>query len=345
MVEATGRHMCDRVVRGRPQDIWKGGGVLPPLDPELAVDDRALAALGRTRALGLHFLGHFLSVAAIENGDGESVLVLDPPRPPRAPGDGSAGSPTELAVLADLSCGSAIRSVLAPDIRLGTTALAVDHLRPPAPGVLRGRARVSWSDAKSLEGHARCDVVDADETLIATASGWFVALPAPAGHSLPPVPWEAPADAVPGLAEADLLDHEHATLAAVRRGVRLAGERRTGVVTQLVVPDLLPDPDGDEVAWELPVGPALGNRVRQMQGGALYGAAAAAATVALGPDWTVAAGAVQFLRPVDAPYVRVSARLVRRGRRVGFTEVRVTGSGRLALVGQFTHRPREHPAG
>jgi hypothetical protein len=81
-------------------------------------------------------------------------------------------------------------------------------------------------------------------------------------------------------------------------------------------------------------------RVGQMQGGALYGAAAVAAAAAVGDGWQISSGYVQYLRPVDAARVSLRSRMIRRGRRAAFSDVLVAAEGRDALIGHCTHRPR-----
>jgi acyl-coenzyme A thioesterase PaaI-like protein len=307
-----------------------------PIDPRLSVERRALAALARTRAMGLHFLGHFVGITATKNGDGESTLVLEPP----AYGPAVVSSAVEQSALADLTMGSAIRSVLGPGLRLGTTCLSVNHLAVPSPGGLEARATTFWRDTGGLEGYARCEIFDSAGQIVVSAEGWFVSLPAPPGQTLPPVPWETePSGADLALTAEKLREPEQAVLDQVLRAAARAGTAGTSVMAQLVAPEESPVARPDEVGYSLPVGPALGNRVGQMQGGALYGAAGVAAEAALGPGWSISSGYAQFLRPVDAPSVDVSATVTRRGRRTSFTEATISAHGRTSLLARFTHRP------
>ncbi|MPZ62845.1 MAG: hypothetical protein GEU93_16450 [Propionibacteriales bacterium] len=309
-----------------------------PLDPDMDVVERSLGALARTRSLGLHTLGHFAGVTGRSAGPGRSVLELTPPR---WSAGGRAGSATELAVLIDLTLGSAIRSALGPGLRLGTISLTVDHLSAPSPGPLTASGRTDRVVEADLAGQGRADVVDAHGVAVATSTGWFVALPPPEGRPLPPVPWESNETSVPDLAVDDLDAQERevhdALVTAAARGDR-CGLSAVAALTAPRESDLR-HPDEGAVAYVLPTGPALGNRVRQAQGGALYGAAASAAEALAGPEWEVGSGHVQFLRPVSAPEVEVRARALRRGRRVVFTDVEMAASGRPVLTGRFTLRP------
>ncbi|MGW3614026.1 acyl-CoA thioesterase domain-containing protein [Micromonospora sp. NPDC005163] len=309
---------------------------MTPIRSDVAVEARALQAVARTRALGLHFFGHFLGVSATESGAGRSTLVLDAAA---APGPGVASSPTEQATLADLALGSAIRSALGPGLRLGTTTLCVNHLVSPTSRRVEARATATWHDPDGLEGQGACRIADETGRVVATAEGWFVALPPPPGRPLPPVPWESPSASVPeDLTPDDLDARERASYDAVVAAAPDAAAHHRSVADQLTSPSAAGRTN------VLRISPALSNRVGQVQGGALYGTAAHAAVHCLGPGWEVASGYVQYLRPVDAPCARVDASVLRRGRRVGFVDVTVTAADKPALAGRFTLRPAPTPA-
>jgi acyl-coenzyme A thioesterase PaaI-like protein len=305
--------------------------VLTPLPSTLSAPDRSLAALARTRALGLHALGHFAGVVGESPAPGTAALEL---HPPEWANGGRADSPTESALLADLSLGTALRSALGPGLRLATIALTVDHATAPARGPLRAAAQADRVDHGRGDGQGRCTLRDAAGDLVATASGWFVAVPVPAGQPLPPVPWEDEERPVHGVVESDLDPTEaavHADLAGLdERGY----DRLVGPPTSAVPVD-----DGSApVEYALRAGAALGNRVGQVQGGAQYGIAAGGARAAIGQGWEVATGHVQFLRPISAPTVEVEACVRRAGRSASFVDVTLRAAGREALTGRFTMR-------
>jgi acyl-coenzyme A thioesterase PaaI-like protein len=86
-------------------------------------------------------------------------------------------------------------------------------------------------------------------------------------------------------------------------------------------------------------GPAVANRAGQIQGGALFDGAAAAAERALAaPSAVLVDGHYQFLRPARARIVAVNGRVLRRGRRVAFVETQVAGDGQLVGLGRFGFR-------
>jgi uncharacterized protein (TIGR00369 family) len=73
-----------------------------------------------------------------------------------------------IATLADTAAGLAVRTELTPGRTHVTISLAVQYLRPGAPGRIVGRGRV-LRVGRTL-AHAAADVVDADGRLLATAS-------------------------------------------------------------------------------------------------------------------------------------------------------------------------------
>ncbi|MGH8869913.1 MAG: acyl-CoA thioesterase domain-containing protein [Actinomycetes bacterium] len=305
------------------------------VDPSLAVRDRALVAVARTRALGMHFYGHFLGIGA-PGGAGER-LVLDPQT---SPGTGCAGSPGELASLADLAMGSAVRSALGAGLRLGTTSLSLHHLREPAPGRLTATARVLWSTGDPGDGHTHCTVEDSGGQPVLAAHGWFVVLPSPDGRVLAPLPWESDADvALPVLVPDDLDAQEREAVAEVQSLETQARARTCSVAALLTEPRALEEREDGALCGVVPVTRAVGNRVGHVQGGALYGIAAAAAEAVMGPEWALSDGYAQYLRPADGREMGVQARSLRRGRRAGFTEVTLSVREKAVVTARFTHRP------
>ncbi|MBA2449587.1 MAG: hypothetical protein H0V51_16325, partial [Chloroflexi bacterium] len=85
----------------------KGDHALSGQDGGDAVLARALRAVGRMRALGLHFYGHFIGVTGQLPADGRARLELE-----GEPGGVGAAvvSPAALATLADLALSATVRS-------------------------------------------------------------------------------------------------------------------------------------------------------------------------------------------------------------------------------------------
>src|SRR5205823_7186249 len=99
---------------------------------------RALQAVGRARALGLHFYGHFVGIGGTQAVGGRSEVWIEG----EPEGSGATGvSTVALATVADLAIGAAIRSHLEAGCRLGTVTLSVQHPRGAIDGaiVVRGQ--------------------------------------------------------------------------------------------------------------------------------------------------------------------------------------------------------------
>jgi acyl-coenzyme A thioesterase PaaI-like protein len=297
-------------------------------DPILA---RALLAVGRTRALGLHFYGHFIGIGGGGAAGGRSTLSVDgEPEGYGAPGV----SPVALATVADLAIGGAIRSHLERGARLATATLTVQH--PPqavaGPVTAHGEA-----EDRAVEQRAgRCQLAGQP---IGHAQGWFAALPPPTGWVQRPMPWEH--DELPPIhvpTPAELTADEVTAVAAARAAAERARARGTSISEELLHFRWQRSTE-DRALGELNNGPELANRVGHIQGGAMYGAAAIVAAQALGVSLaSLVEGQYQFMRPADGPVLYGEAHVLRRGRLAGFAEARLTIDGKLVGIGLFSFR-------
>jgi acyl-coenzyme A thioesterase PaaI-like protein len=300
-------------------------------DPILA---RALLAVGRTRALGLHFYGHFVGIGGGEAVDGNSRLTVEG----EPEGFGASGvSAVALATVADLSIGGAIRSHLERGSRLATATLTVQHPQAAVVGPVTARGEAEDQPVEQRAG--RCLLEGPDSQPIGYAQGWFAALPPPPGWVQRPMPWEhdeLPPINVPTLEE--LTADEAGAVKAAQVAAERARVRGTSVSEELLHFKWQPAVE-DRSVGELTNGPELANRVGHIQGGAMYGAAAIVAAQALGvPLSSLVEGQYQFMRPADAPNMRGEGTVLRRGRLAGFAEARLSMNGKLVGIGLFSFR-------
>lgn len=297
--------------------------------------ERAVDAVARTRALGLHFVGHFLGIVGLPPQDGRSRLLLDV-EPGAEPG--TPVSPVSLAVVADLAMGTAIRAHLGAGRRLSTVAMTAHYVAAVATGPVTASAAAPQvgEDGRAF---ARCELTDHRGALVGAIDAWFVALPAPPGRELAPIPWELPEPrVVQPLTIAGMTRAEKGAVDACVAAGRRAATGRTSVVEELIGPSI-PESTGGRVTGELQIGFAHTNRVGHVQGGVLYGAAALAARRAVAEDMHLAEGHLQFLAPAHGESLVVEARATRQGRRTSFTEARLIVDGGLVGAGTFTfHR-------
>jgi acyl-coenzyme A thioesterase PaaI-like protein len=210
------------------------------------------------------------------------------------------GSFLDLAVLADLAVGAALRARTGQGALMPTLTLTLQLLGPEEIEDVRVRA---W--AESLEGtvaSARAAVVGAGGPL-----GSCLATFALAGAGATPgrpLPWEVDSP-VPDEPEAlgELSEEERTALAALDGHGALAGR--------------VAAPEWDGTArGRLEAGPLVLNRAGAVQGGVLAGLACAAARRAAGRESArVAALHLAFLRPAPSGELRVAAEVLHAGRR------------------------------
>ena len=201
---------------------------------QIAQDDpivaRALLAVGRTRALGLHFYGHFVGIGGGNAADGVSRLTVDA----EPEGYGAPGvSVVALATVADLAIGGAIRSHLERGSRLATATLTVQHPKGAIDGPVTARGEAEDRPVEQRAG--RCLLEGTAGQPIGNAQGWFAALPPPTGWVQRPMPWEydePPPITVPSLGE--LTADEANAVAAAQAAADRARTRGTSVSEELL---------------------------------------------------------------------------------------------------------------
>jgi acyl-coenzyme A thioesterase PaaI-like protein len=302
--------------------------------PDAQVRDAAVAAVARTRALGMHYYGHVLGVATSPAGR---------PRPHLAPTRSVTPDvvpPVSLAAVADLAMGSALRAATTPGRRLGTVSMTLHHAGSDARPPIAADASVVWMDPEETQGVTRCDLTDAGGRPVGVAQGWFMGLPVPDGVRLRLLPWELPEPPeIAPLTYGELDADERAAVAATVEAAQRARDRGTSVSEELTEPAWSDPPAEGTARGTLMIGPALANRVGHVQGGAVYGIAVAAAARAVGPGLAVAEGHVQFLRPAAGTVLTAEARVTRRGRGAAFAEATLTVDDRTVATGLFAFRP------
>ena len=311
----------------------------PSRNPASEADDpllgRALDAVGRARALGLHFYGHFIGIGGRQAVDGRSEVWIEG-EPNESTSTGA--SPVALATLADLAIGAAIRSHLEMGCRLGTVTLSMQHPVAPVAGPIVARGDAAPCDGEIKPG--RCVLSTPDGTPVGNAMGWFAALPPPPGVVLALLPWERdPQPPVPIPTAAELDEQEAGAVAAARSAGERAHRRGTTISEELLHFDWRSSTVEGCASGELSIGPELANRVGHIQGGALYGAAALVATQALNvPSAALIDGHYEFVRPADGAILHAEGTVLRRGRLGAFVESRLAVDGKLVGAALFSFR-------
>jgi acyl-coenzyme A thioesterase PaaI-like protein len=155
---------------------------------------------------------------------------------------------------------------------------------------------------------------------------------APPGVELHPVPHRKRGDAEPPVLEArDLAPDE---LLILRRAEEALKQKPFMRHFWGFLPEVLPG----GATCVMPNGPHVGNRVGFVQGGILFGLAAATATAALPETWRLSLAAAAFISPGDGPALRAQASVVHRGQRSAVIRTEVLRSdGRRVLDVMSTH--------
>jgi acyl-coenzyme A thioesterase PaaI-like protein len=305
-------------------------------DEPPALHPAALRAVARTRAEGLHLWGRMLGLRlapdTTSRADGEYLLQAE----------SLDGRPdvTTLATLVDVGAGYTIRGHLGGGVRLATTSMSLQPTAlatAPATGPLTCRSRLFWLAPDGDRALIRGYVTDATGAPIATATVWMVVLGTSPAGAVVPMPWDGPGpgESEARLTAADLTEPELAFATSATAAIERSGRSGRPVAEELL--DVTWTPDGtDRLIGTVSHGPHLGNRVGNVQGGALFGLTATAAGRLVGEGQQLADGSVQFLRPGTGGDLRVVATTVRRGRTVSAVDAVVECDGRVLVSAQFT---------
>lgn len=296
---------------------------------------RALRAVARHRAMGLHFLGHYLGIDGLpDRADGATRLMLRP-----LPEADELVGHVELGVLVDLAMGQAVRSCLSQGMRLATSSLAMRVSPVPAHRPVEAHASVDWVEDRPGGGSAavRFDVIDDRHRTVASGSGSFVTIPAGDDTNVAIVDWSR--DVSDGsLSPADLTRDEAAAVAAIEATAPKGAETVDGLID--VSWDRV---TGPTLRGRLLVGPQHENRVGDLQGGLVFGLGAIAASRLCDDRRRVVDGHVLYLRPVGHGPLTITATLLRRGRRMTFVRVVLESGGKQSAELAYTLGP-ETPA-
>jgi len=244
---------------------------------------------------------------------------------------------TTLATLTDVGAGYTIRGHLSDHLRLATTSLSLQPTglgAGPVHGPITCRSRLIWLAEDTRRALVRGYVSDADGAPVATATVWMVVLPTPAGSVVVPMPWEGPRADAGTLTAADLTATELTFATSASAAIERSADSGLSLPEELLA--VTWTPDNDRLVGEVRHGPHLGNRIGNVQGGALFGLAATAARRLAGGGQQLADGSMQFLRPGTGGDLRVTATVVRRGRTVSYVDAVVESGGRTLVSAHFS---------
>jgi acyl-coenzyme A thioesterase PaaI-like protein len=303
--------------------------------PEERIRQRVLRAIALNRTPGYHFPGNFidLSFDRVERANSRLSYETDAQDP------GDIGS---LAVAADFALGTSVRADLDPATRLATVSMTLELAATPRAGIVSAASRCHGfiGDGDGRIGRTRVVLEDAGGEF-GYGSGAFMVLPPPPGVALHPVPHRKRGDAEPpALAERDLEPDELRILRHADHALERAAKAGQPFIRHFW--GFLPEAAKCGASCVMTNGPHVGNRVGYVQGGILFGLAAATATAALPETWMLSAVTAAFISPGDGPALRAQASIAHHGKRSAVIRTEVTRSdGRRVLEVMSTHVARQ----
>ena len=309
---------------------------LTPATPDAErIRRRVREALAANRAPGFHFPGYFLALDWPHIGADRVVETMQA-GPHCLDGEGHVHV-AALGVMLDTALATAPRLVIEPGARQATVHLNVQFTGAPAHGELRMDTKLEGFSASEAvrQSLARGDLYSGGKA-IAYATATFVVLPPPAGVKLAPLPWQEKNRQAPPALRLDELDSaEREVDAACERA--LASSRTTGTFVERFW-DVRPQPTKDGASCRVAIGPQHGNRVRHVQGGILFGLAAATAKAAAPRHPMLSSVSAWFISPGQGDALKIRSSIVHAGRSfaVVSTEIR-TAAGVLVLQAMSNH--------
>ena len=292
---------------------------------EERIRQRVLRAISLNRTPGYHFPGNFIDLSFDRVASDDTLVSYESDQY-------DIGS---LAVLADFALGTAIRADLDPATRLATVSMTLELAAAPRGGTVSAASRLHGfiGEDEARIGRARVSIEDGGGE-IGYGSGAFMVLKPPPGVQLHPVPHRKRGDAEPPvLEERDLAPDE---LRILRHAEEALQQQKQPFLRHFW--GFLPEAAPGGATCVMPNGPHVGNRVGYVQGGILFGLAAATATAALPETWRLSLAAAAFISPGDGPALRAQASVVHQGQRSAVIRTEVLRSdGRRVLDVMSTH--------
>jgi acyl-coenzyme A thioesterase PaaI-like protein len=292
---------------------------------------RVLIGLAGNRSPGLHFPGHFLQLDWPRIGE-DAIDESMPAGPHCRDADGNINIAV-LGMVLDTALATAPRLKIAPGARQATVQLNAQFTGHPARGDLMMTSKlVGFTAGTAVRQSLASGTLFSAGKPVCHAHATFVMLPAPAGVTLAPLPWQRESG-VPGapLKLEDLEPDERVVMRACNSALRRADHRRAFIEHFWSV---LPEATNYGARCSVKNGLHLGNRVGHVQGGILLGLAAATAKAAAPRHPMLSSIAAWFISPGKGKSLRIRSKLLHAGRSFAVvrTEIRTTDGSRVLEV-------------
>ncbi|MCL2669495.1 MAG: PaaI family thioesterase [Syntrophaceae bacterium] len=290
---------------------------------------RVLRAIVANRRPGLHFLGHFLNFEW-RKADADGVCTALPF------GDHCRAANGEVDLMAlgafiDLSMTAAVRTAtkVPSHGRLGTIYLQAQFLGIPAVGDLVADTHfLGQNHGTALRQNTAAGTIHAQGQPFCHISGAFVLLEMPESVAIGPMPWEqTETPPVVPVSENKLEPQERAILKSCAAALRTASE--ASFIDRFWGPQ--PRRTAYGASSRIPISPQIMNRVGHVQGGALFGLAAANANAAAPQAMRLSNHSAFFISFGRGSALTIRSRLLHVGRATAVvrTEIRNAGGERI----------------
>lgn len=303
------------------------------------IRDQVLCGITLNRVPGYHFVGNFLDVSFDHISVEDARLSMDTgPHCADADGQMNLGA---FAVLADLALAATVRARADPAARLATVHMNLNFTGVPLTGRLEaaGAFQGFVRDSAGHQGLSQVIVASGGER-VCFGSGAFMILKPPKGVELYRMPHRRRGEAsITPLEDHELkrdelkvLHHADATLAMVAAHGGSFIRRFWGYEPHHI--------EGG-ASCAVKTGPHIGNRVGHVQGGVLFGLAAATACAALPPNWMMTGVSAWYISPGEGRTLKARSKILHHGRLTSVVRTQITGKhNRRVLEVVTTHAHR-----
>ncbi len=297
------------------------------------IRSRVLRALAMNREPGFHFAGNLLDITFAPAPHGMRAMFASGPHCIDADGQANIGA---IAMAADMALAQSIRATLDPATRLATVAMSLQFTGARASDDVDAEGEFAgFFGASERQGLSRV-VVRSGGVAICHGHGSFMALEAPAGVALHPLPIER-RDAPAPLALKDLT---RAELHVLRHAEEtLADPAAQGDFIRHFW-GFAPHRVKDGAAAKMKNGAHVANRVGHAQGGILLGLAASTAQAAVPHNWSLTGISAAFVSPGQGTTLRARSKLVHHGLLTAVVRTEITGVNRRRVLEAMTTHSR-----
>ena len=297
--------------------------------------DHIARAMAGNREPGLHFPGFFLGLRphAISK-DGVHMSLPYGPHCTNANGDVNISA---LAVLADLASGVAVREHIAQNIRMATLCLQLQFTGAPARGDLHARTHCDGllQGASATQGRAIGSIRSGHDT-VCNIMASFATPSLPAGVNLVPMNWELTGRAQSNEPLALKQMHANERMLIRRARVALKASAHGRAFVEHLWGHIAKPAKGGSIN-SVPLGMHNGNRVGHVQGGVLFGIAAATAQAALPTVSKLTGASAWYISGGTGHSLRLRSRLLQHGRTVGVVLTQVVDQNKRIVLEMVTN--------